>query len=75
MGEEPNHTTASKPGPPKIIQYSLVYKLRLEIYVHYSIKQGESNPSLNQPKILLIHMSTKIILGNLQRTAVFRILF
>jgi hypothetical protein len=28
MGEEPNHTTARKPGPLKIIQYSL-------LHIHY----------------------------------------
>jgi hypothetical protein len=26
-GEEPNHTTAGKPGPPEIIQYSLAQTL------------------------------------------------
>ncbi len=36
-GEEPNHTTAKKPGPLYIIQYSLVINLKMHVQASFII--------------------------------------
>ncbi len=63
MGEEPNHTTERKPGPPKIIKYSLQlqyysqfrYILKLELFLYVQILY---NTYMYTVQVLQIHRMT-----------------
>ncbi len=58
MGEEPNHTTARKPGPLEIIHYSLERPVVNEREGEYTDKK--------EMKIFLIYCIRKFIMEQLQ---------